>query len=192
MFQPFFGGVALLLTFALFVPYIRSIKSGQTKPHVFSWVIWALGTFVVALAQLADGGGLGAWVIAVSGLITGYIAWLSWAMRADISISRADWFFLVAALSALPLWFFTQDPLWAVAILTTSDLLGFGPTIRKAFHKPREEPMGFYALGALRNGFVLLALENHTLTTMLFPALVGAACLALSALIFWRRHTETL
>jgi hypothetical protein len=31
-----FSAAAILLTFAMFVPYIRSIRSGRTKPHAFS------------------------------------------------------------------------------------------------------------------------------------------------------------
>ena len=51
---------AMVLTFAIFIPYIRSIRAGRTKPHAFSWVIWGLGTSVVGFAQLAGGGGAGA------------------------------------------------------------------------------------------------------------------------------------
>ena len=88
---------------------------------------------MVFLAQLEDGGGTGAWPIGVSGIITIFIALLAYIKRADISITRTDWLFLVAALSSLPFWYFTSDPLWAVVILTTVDVLGFGPTARKAY-----------------------------------------------------------
>lgn len=64
------SAVAIVLTFAAFVPYIRTIISGTTKPHVFSWVIWGATTFVVFLAQLEGKGGVGAWPIGVSGSIT--------------------------------------------------------------------------------------------------------------------------
>jgi hypothetical protein len=36
------SAVAIALTFALFVPYVRGILRGDLKPHVFSWVIWGL------------------------------------------------------------------------------------------------------------------------------------------------------
>ena len=66
VYKELLSGTAIVLTFVIFVPYIRSILQGRTKPHVFSWFIWALGTFVVFLAQLAGGGGMGAWAIGVS------------------------------------------------------------------------------------------------------------------------------
>lgn len=43
--------IAIVLTLVAFIPYIISILSGMTKPHVFSWVIWGITTFIVFLAQ---------------------------------------------------------------------------------------------------------------------------------------------
>jgi hypothetical protein len=154
---------------------------------VFSWVIWALGTFVVFLAQLAGSGGLGAWPIGVSGLITAYIAVLAYGKKCDTVITKLDWAFLTVALSALPSWFLTSDPLWAVVILTALDLAGFGPTFRSAYVRPHDERMGFYALAAGRNVLAILALEQYSLTTVLFPAAVGIACLAFVAMVAYRR-----
>ncbi len=182
------GAAAMVLTFVIFIPYIRSIRAGRTKPHVFSWVIWGLGTAVVGFAQLAGGGGVGAWPIIVSGFITLYIAWLAWAHRADTSITRIDWVFFVTAVSAIPVWVVTSDPLWAVVILTAVDLIGFGPTFRSAWANPHTERAGFFGLAALRNLLVILALERLNLTTVLFPAAVGVGCVALVALIAWRRQ----
>jgi hypothetical protein len=182
-----FSAVAIVLTFAIFVPYIRSIRRGQTKPHVFSWVIWALGTFVVALAQLAGSAGVGAWPIGVSGLITAYIAVLAYRKQSDTAITRLDWTFFVVALAAIPCWFLTSDPLWAVVILTGVDLAGFGPTFRSAYSRPYDERMGFYGLAALRNLLAILALERYSLTTVLFPAAVGVACVVLVAMVGLRR-----
>lgn len=183
-----FAAAAIALTLFAFYPYIRSILLGRTRPHVFSWVIWGSTTFVVFLAQLADRGGAGAWPIGVSGIITIGIAVLAWRRRGDITITRMDWLFLVAALSSLPLWYVTADPLWAVVVLTVVDVLGFGPTVRKAYARPHDEQATFFALFMVRNCLVILALENVTLTTVLFPAVIAAACLLLILLIVVRRR----
>lgn len=185
------SAAAIVLTFAMFVPYIRSIRRGVTKPHVFSWLIWALGTFVVFLAQLAGSAGVGAWPIGVSGLITAYVAVLAYSKRADTTITRADWAFLIVALAALPCWFLTADPLWAVVILTGLDLVGFGPTFRSAYSRPYSERIGFYALAAVRNTLAVLALQHYSLTTVLFPAAVGGACAVLVLMVAYRRTRVT-
>ena len=184
-----FGTLAGVLTFALFLPYIRSIRRGAIRPHVFSWVIWGAGTLLVSLAQLAGGGGLGAWVITFSGLISCGIAVLSYAKRGDLRATPTDWLFLALALSALPCWFFTSDPLWAVVILTSVDLLGFAPTLRKSYRQPHQESVAFFAFSALRNLLVIAALEHYSLTTMLFPAAVGAACLLVALFLVARQRS---
>nr|WP_254217011.1 hypothetical protein [Synechococcus sp. CCY 9618] len=186
------SGAAIAITFAAFLPYIHSIRQGRTRPHLFSWLIWGSTTLLVFLAQRAGGAGAGAWPIGISALITFSIAWLANAHRPDRAITTSDWLFLTGAASALPLWFLTADPLWAVAILTLVDLLGFGPTLRRAWTHPQQERISFFALFVLRNLLVLLALERVTLTTALFPAAVGLACGGVVLLLLWRRRPRGL
>jgi len=187
-YKELLSAVAIAITFIAFFPYIRSIINGATKPHVFSWIIWGSTTFVIFLAQLEDGGGAGAWPIGVSGCITIFIALLAYMKRADISVTRTDWLFFASAMSSLPLWYFTSDPLWAVVILTTVDVLGFGPTVRKAYACPHSESLLFFALFTARNLMVIVALENYSVTTVLFPAAIAAACMALIAMVAYRRR----
>ena len=110
------------------------------------------------------------------------------AERADITITKTDWLFFVAALSSLPFWYLAADPLWAVVILTTVDVLGFGPTVRKAYSFPRSESLLFFALFTARNLIAILALENYSVTTVLFPAVIAAACALLITMVTYRRH----
>jgi len=181
---------AIAFTLIAFAPYIRSIIKDKIKPHVFSWFIWGSTTFVVFLAQLEDNAGAGAWPIGVSGSITIFIAFLAYVKRADISITKTDWLFLISAMSSLPLWYFTSDPLWAVIILTVVDVLGFGPTVRKAYFMPHSESLLFFALFTARNLIVILALENYSVTTVLFPAVIAAVCTLLLVMIFYRRRAS--
>lgn len=188
MYKEFLSALAIALTFFAFFPYICSILKGEIKPHVFSWVIWGSTTFIVFLAQLKDGGGVGAWPIGVSGLITIYVAFLAYVKKADITITKTDWFFFLSAMMSLPLWYFTADPLWAVIILTGVDVFGFGPTVRKAYSHPFDENRLFFSLFMVRNLIVVIALEHYSLTTVLFPAVIAAACLVLLVLITFRRR----
>jgi hypothetical protein len=181
------GLVAIALTFAAFAPYVRSVLRGETKPHVFSWVLWGIATIVVFAAQLTDGGGAGAWPIGVSGCITLCVAVLAYTRRADIAITRLDWLFLSVGLAALPIWLLTSNPFWAVALLTVIDCLGFGPTLRKSYNQPFDEALSFYAFIGLRNFVAIAALEHYSPTTLLFPAVMGAASIAYIAMVLVRR-----
>ncbi len=178
---------AIILTFVGFYPYITSILRGKTKPHVFSWVIWGVTTTVVYAAQVADHGGVGAWPTGISGLITFYVAWLAYKHKSDTHISRSDWGFFITALLSIPLWYITSSPLWSVIILTSIDGIGFIPTYRKAFILPHEEQITFYGLFTFRNIFSILALENFSITTLLFPVVTAIGCIPLMFMIYWRR-----
>ncbi len=186
--KAFLSALAIGLTLIAFIPYISSIMKGTTKPHVFSWVIWGTTTFVVFLAQLDDNGGVGAWPIGVSGIITILIACLAYAKRSDITITISDWIFFMMAMSALLLWHLLKDPLWAVVVLTVVDSIGFIPTVRKVYYAPYSEPLSFIILFFLRNILVILALEHYSVTTVLFPAVIAIDCVLLITLIMIRRQ----
>lgn len=181
------GTLATVLTFVAFVPYLRAIHAGHTRPHVFSWVIWGLNTGIAFLAVLAARGGAGAWPIGVSCAVTLYVAGLAYIRRADVTTTRTDWLFFLAALASMPLWALAGDPLWAVVLITTIEVLGFGPTVRKCWVQPHSESLAFYAILIARNGLIVAALEHYALSTMLFPVAMAAACALLIALMLWRR-----
>jgi len=188
LYKELLSVAAIAITVIAFYPYLRSVINGAIRPHVFSWVIWGATTCIVFLAQLEGHGGAGAWPIGVSGGITLFIALLAYLKRADVAITKTDWVFLVSAMSSLPFWFLTSDPFWAVAILTTVDVLGFGPTVLKAYHFPHSESLLFFSLFAARNLLVILALERYSATTVLFPAVIAVACLLLIAIVYYRRR----
>jgi hypothetical protein len=187
-YKEILSAVAFGLTFLAFFPYIRSVLRGTTKPHVFSWAIWGSTTLVVFAAQLADGGGAGAWPIGFSGAVTIYVAGLAYTKKSDVTITRVDWLFFLAAAMSLPCWYLTADPLWAVLILTAVDILGFGPTFRKAFDHPFDEQLTFFVLMAARNAIAAMALEHYSLTTLMFPTVMAAVCVVFIATVLYRRR----
>ena len=191
MYKELLSTIAIALTILAFLPYIRSIMQGKTKPHVFSWVIWGSTTFIVFLAQLADNGGAGAWPIGISGIITIYVALLAYSKKSDSTITKIDWLFFILAMTSLPLWYFTSQPLWAVVILTFVDVMGFGPTFRKAYTRPFEEQLMFFIIMTARNLISITALENYSLTTVIFPAVIAGTCLVFIVMVIHRRRLLT-
>lgn len=180
--------LATVLTIAAFVPYFRDIVRNKVKPHVFTWLVWSICTFTVFFAQLSAKGGVGAWPIGVSALLTSGVAVLAFLKRSDITIVRVDWIFLGMAMLALAAWYLTSDPTASVIILTVVDLCGFAPTLRKAYKDPHSESVPFYALFMLRNLVVVGALENYSVATAFFPAAIAAVCGMLIVMIWIRRY----
>ena len=60
--RTFLGIFAIVIGIYSYIPYFRDIVAGRTKPHAFSWFVWALLTGIAFFAQLHGKGGAGAWV----------------------------------------------------------------------------------------------------------------------------------
>lgn len=185
--KPLLSMLANTLTVMAYLPYTHSIYNGQTRPHVFSWIIWGLATGIAFLAVLQAQGGAGAWPIGLSCLVSLFVAGLAFVKRADITITRTDWGLFIAALAAILVWVAADDPLWAVVLITLVELLGFGPTFRKTWFRPHSESISFLAILIVRNALIISALNEHTLTTVLFPAAAALACGLLVAIMVLRR-----
>lgn len=142
-------------------------------------------------AQVVEGAGVGSYVLGTALLTTCAIAVLAF-VKGERRGTRSDWFCLITSLSAVPLWFLVDDPLPSVILITTIDLLAYGPTYRKAWVYPREELLLMWFLGTAKFIFALLALEQYTLSTWLYPAAIATANGFLCVLLIYRRQTRKL
>jgi len=181
-----FAAIAMAGTTTNWVIYTRSILRGKTRPHVFSWLIWALLMLTGAAAQYAGGAGTGALPTAYSGLFCTFITVLS-LFRGEKHITRSDWIIFICAFSAIPAWVLTRDPLAAALIITLVDAAGFYPTFRKSWAKPEEEYPVTYFIGGTVAVFTLCALERYSLTTALYPLSLVLTHYLLVAMLFLRR-----
>ena len=102
-------------------------------------------------------------------------------------ITKSDKLNLIAAGIALLIWFFTKDPLLSVIIITIVDFLRFFPTIRKSYFRPYEETIIHYLLAGLKFVLAIIALDNYTLVTWLYPASLVAANLFFVVMLIIRR-----
>lgn len=167
--------------------YFRDIFAHKTKPHAFTWLVWASLTAIGFAGQLSDNGGAGAYITAVTAAISFIIFFLA-LFRGEKEITRSDWLSLAGAAVALLLWLLTDSPVLAVILITLVDFLGFVPTIRKSIRKPHEEILISYALAGLKFILAIVALDNYSVVTVLYPAsLVFANLLFVLLLISKRR-----
>lgn len=179
--------VSIVITLIGYFYYFRDIFAGKTKPHAFSWLVWASLTAIAFAGQLSDGGGTGAWVTGVTAAISFVIFALA-ITKGEKNVTKSDRFNLLGALFALVLWFVTSDPLLSIILITVVDFLGFMPTIRKSYHKPREETLIHYVLAGLKFALAIVALEHYSVVTWLYPASLVAANLFFVLLLVTRRR----
>ena len=121
--------------------YFASIFKGKTKPHAFSWLIWATVSGIGFAAQFAEGAGPGSWARGFSAVTCCILVVLGY-FKGEKNITGSDWTTLSAALLAVPLWVITKTPIWSVFIVCVIDTIGYFPTVRKAWNKPYQESAG--------------------------------------------------
>lgn len=179
--------IAIIITLIGYGQYFRSMFAGKTKPHMFSWLIWATLTAIAYFAQVTDNAGPGAWITALTAIISFIIVGFAF-FKGEKNITRSDWITFIAAIISIPVWLITDNPLWAVIIITVIDALGFWPTFRKSWMKPYEETSIHYFMASLKFVLALIALDNFTVITALYPASLVFMNGAFLVLLFMRRR----
>ncbi|HEU0117584.1 MAG TPA: hypothetical protein VFR09_03025 [Alphaproteobacteria bacterium] len=184
--KEYLGLLSIFLSLIGYGVYIRSIIRKVTKPHAFSWIIWSVLMGIVFFAQMSRGGGAGAWVTGASALMCCIIS-AGAIVRGEKNITRGDWLAFVGAALAIPVWYVTHDPLWAVVLSTCIDAMAYYPTFRKSWHKPFEENFVTYSMDTVKWTVALFALESYSPTTLIYPLFLMMANIALVSMILLRR-----
>ncbi len=163
------GAIAVILTFVGYVPYIRDVFKGKTIPHVYSWFLWGFVTFIAFGVQFSSGAGAGAYVTLAAALLCTVVCIIGLTRKGKKDISTTDTMFFILAFIALGFWLIAKQPLISAILATTTDLLGFAPTIRKSWNKPYTETLSFYLLNTVRFILAAFALQMYTIPTALYP-----------------------
>ena len=184
-----YGYISLAFALASYLPYMYGTWKGTTRPHVFGWFIWTIVMFIGTAGQYAGGAGPGAWSTTFTG-ISCFIIMMLALKQGNKNITIHDVIVLVIALSAIPFWFITSNPFTAILIVTFVDLLGYLPTLRKAYHKPHEEMAMSYLITNFKHLAGFYAMATYSWTTMLYPTSLFIANFVLIFLVYYWRHKQ--
>ena len=162
------GSLAVIISLVGYIPYFRDIWKGKTKPHAFSWLVWGTLAVIAFGGQMLEGAGPGAWVTAVSAA-SAFVVFSIALKKGEVDITTTDWLSLFGAGLAMLLWAVSNEPLLAIILVIIIDFLGFLPTIRKSYKHPHQETLISYFLAGLKFVIALIALDNYSLVTWLYP-----------------------
>jgi hypothetical protein len=187
-----FGILSIFMSLSSRVNYFSGIFKGKVHPHAFSWFIWGVVSSIGFAAQVSQHAGAGCWSRGF-GCVTAFIIVIVCCLKVEHNIRRSDWVTLTVALCAIPLWVITKTPVWSVILISTIDALGCYPTLRKAWHRPYEETVRSYIFSGLSAFFSIVALENYTVSTWLYPTEGMCANIAIvTCLMLRRKHAGKL
>jgi len=163
------GIIATLLVFLGYIPYLRDVIGGRTKPHIYSWFVWGIVTLIAFALQVSDFAGIGSLVTLAAGLMCFIVIALGVVYKSKVKITRIDTIFLILSLIALVLWLFVKEPVLSAILVAIIGLLGFVPTIRKSWNNPYSETLSFYLLNTLRFLLNVFSLRHYSIITALYP-----------------------
>lgn len=184
--------LAVALWIYSYIPYIRDILKGTTKPHAFSRFIRSLMTWIAFAAQVTDNGG--AWTRSMwLTTVACFVIFLFWLKYWKSTIASIDYLFLFISLLSLVVWYITNTPLRSVVIITIADAFAFLPTFRKSRYKPYEETLITYVLSWIKMWLSVIALENFSIINALYPlSLVVMNGLFMMMLVYRRRKINKI
>jgi hypothetical protein len=182
--------ISVILVFVGYGPYIASILRRQTTPHTFTFLVWSIASSITWGLQVYGGAGVGAWItfFVTATCIFIFILCLKYGEK---EITKLDVAFLILAFLSLFLWLVVKQPFWSIFLAVLTDILGFGPTFRKAWDKPHTEKLFTWGVAAFRHAFGIMALEQFNLLTLLYPvAWSGANLVFFMAIAVRRRQSD--
>ncbi len=188
MEKQIFGFAATGIAIIGYLLYARSVLRDQSKPHIFSWLLWGLISGITFAVQVVERAGPGAWVTAV-GAIGCLLVFALGLQQGSRLFSKFDWTCLGLSLLAVGLWVATNVPLTAAILVTMADAIAYVPTYRKGFRLPFEEHLAPYVIGAIIPLLAIPAIERYVVANWLSPASLILTNSLFVIMIFMRRRT---
>jgi hypothetical protein len=182
-----FGIVAGVLQTLVYVPYIRDIARGSTRPHRGTWAIWTALSLIVLASQRADGGRWSLLVVVAQFAGSATISVLA-VTRGVGGTSRLDLCLAGIAVAGLIGWYAAADPTLATVSVVVADSVAVVMMVPKTYAHPYSETMSSFVLSALSGLFAIAAVGSVNVGLLLYPTYFTVADLAVVALIVLRRR----
>lgn len=162
------GWIAVSLAAAAYVPYLRSVFTGEARPNRASWWIFSATGLFAAAASWAGGARDGIGVPLVYGVLSLAVA-LAAIRRGEGGWNALDLSCLGLAAASLVVWGVSGDPLLCVWMNVVADTAGHVPTMVKAWRDPQREPLPMWLVVVAADVLNLSQIRSWTLIEVLYP-----------------------
>ncbi|MDA9128888.1 hypothetical protein N9J72_00230 [Candidatus Gracilibacteria bacterium] len=185
-YQLIFGIISGIFTLVFFAVYLHSILKGETKPHLYTALLYALMTGLILSSQITNQAGIGATYLGITFFFWCIIFLMSFKLGIK-NIVFADKLSLVFALIAIPVWYFSGNPLLSVILLMIVDLFSSIPTVRKTYVDPYSENSYVYLIEFVGIFFSILALTQIDFINAGYLLYIMLFDLLMFFIVFYRR-----
>jgi hypothetical protein len=200
------GALAVAMAVVAYALYVWKSLRGEARPHPLSWLIFGVLGGTGYLVQLDQAAGPGSWVTGITAVVCLLLCVMSF-WRGERAFPWYEWAFLVAAaiIFLFYLWSRRPDilhtglseasraflarhaPAISATLASIVSVIGFGPTVTKAWARPRSDSASTFLLNGLKFVPALAAMDSISVATCVFPVTLVIANLAVALLIHGRR-----
>jgi hypothetical protein len=191
IFKDLMGALAVLIALFAYGIYAWQTLRGEARPHPLSWLIFAILTGTGYLVQLDQAAGPASWVMAITTVICLLLCLTSF-WQGERTFPWYEWAFLLAAAIVFAFYLWSGRPTVSAVLAAAVMVLGFGPTVTKAWTRPHSDSVTTFALNGLKFVPSFFALDTVSLATWLFPATLVATNLAVALIIYARRKSSSV
>jgi hypothetical protein len=171
-----------------YVPYIRDVVRGSTRPHRGTWIIWCGLSFIVLASQRADGGRWSLLVVVSQLVGAATIAVLSFKHGVG-GTSRLDLGLAAIAVVGVIGWYTVGNPTLATLGVVIADSVAVLMMVPKTYRYPYSETLSAFVLSAASGAFAMAAVGSLDAGLLLYPTYFLIADVIIVVLIASRRRT---
>ena len=129
------GALAVVITLVAYGIYVWQTLRGEARPHPLSWLIFGILTGTGYLVQVDQAAGPGSWVMGITAIVCLALCLMSF-WRGERAFPWYEWAFLAAAAVIFVFYLWSRQPTIAAVLASIVNVLGFGPTLTKAWRRP--------------------------------------------------------
>lgn len=166
-----FGYTSGILFMLSIIPYARSILRGETKPQRMTWLIWMVLVFIAFFSQLAKGATWSLLLTAGDGvaIIITFILSVKYGVG---GLRKIDILSLFGACLGLILWYFTNEPTFALFLIILVDIIGANLTIIKTWKNPETENWVAWIMCGVGGVFGILSVGSFNFILLAYPVYI--------------------
>lgn len=180
--------LAIVATVVAYVPYVYEILKLRTRPHAYTWLIWALTVGTAGAAALYGGAGWGAVPTILNAFLVFGIFLLSLKYGSS-NVTRSDKAVLALALVAIIVWWQLESPLIALLMVTGIDAFGYIPTLRKMWVEPWSESLTSWGIFIVAPALVIASLGAYNILTVTYTLMTLIVNIGLVVMGIIRRRS---
>lgn len=185
-YKEILGFISVLIIIPQVYIYFRSIIIWETKPHIYTKIIWFILTWIGFLIQLQNWWWPGSWLLWITcfnQLIFLILSVKYWTP----DITKFDTFLLISALICIPIYLWIEDKLYALSLVIFIDMLWYIPTIRKSYNDPYSENITAWTLWTIKYIISIFALYEFSFYTLAYPIFLIVFNWFLLIILLYRR-----